>query len=332
MPQFQRLALTSATVVAFLVDPVAAEAKGENEQKDEVELEPRWEIVADVVRGATTTEVLSASRPARIDLPATGFFDSTRISASSFLIGLERRFGERLALGVRVPLVEAELTSRAGIANGRRVFAAGNMELGAGYGVAKGKWWDIVASLEIALPTSGGAEEPAVAEVLADPSVANDYSGYDRLAALQAASAVRGSYEAALFEPRNLGIVPKLTANFRMANLTVSPMVKVENMLDVSSPGVPYIRELVAGVHLSYRVVPALEPGVHLWMREFHEHHHSVLSTSIVGVVEPYVRVDFEGVPALEGVTPTVSAILPFVGGLKDDNSFGVRLSIAGEL
>jgi hypothetical protein len=121
--------------------------------------------------------------------------------------------------------------------------------------------------------------------------------------------------------------VPKISGSVRFGNLTLSPMVKLENLIDVATESDEvYINELVGGVRAGYRVVPAFEPGVHLWVRELHEHTHTDNTFSTVAVVEPYVRFH------LGAFTPTVSAIVPFAGDLADAKTFGVRAGFVGEL
>ncbi len=324
-------ALPLAAMALLLLSPALASAEEEQatdkkEEKEEKEAaEPPWEVTVDVAFGATTTDVLTGGRPTRLESPPTNVFDSTRVAATSMLFGVERHVGERLTFGVRLPLVEAELTSRTGAAEGRSAFAAGNVELEGAFVIAHGKTWSLVGTLEIALPTAGGKEPPVPAEVAAEPEKRYDYKRYDTFAAVHAGAAVRGAYESALFEPGNLGIIPKLAAKLQLGKLTISPMVKLENLFDLEGDDEVYINELVGGVRAGYRVAPAFEPGVHVWVRELHEHTHADDSFSTVAVVEPYARFH------LGALQPTVSAILPFAGDLVDDKTFGIRASITGE-
>lgn len=329
-----RLALvpmTTAFVLLFVApasadEPAAGEKKGE-ETGTEKETEPLWDVRGDVVVGATTADILTAGRPGPIELPPANVFDSTRITAYSFLFGFERHLGERFTLGARMPFVAATLTSRTGAAETRNELVAGNLELEAAYVILRGKTWDVEATLEVALPTASGREAPSQQEVRDDPTKRYDYARYDRFAAVHAGSAVRGAAESALFEPGNLGIVPKLAANFRISKLTLSPGLKVENLIDVTGTAEEvYINELVVGLRAGYRILPAVEPGVHVWLRELHEHTHADDSFSTVAVAEPFVRFH------LGAVKPTVSVILPFAGDLADAKTWGVRVGIAGEL
>ena len=293
----------------------------------EEETEPPWEVLVDLSIGATTTEILTnGPATANPSLPRPNKFDSTRITAGSLMVGLERHIGERLTLGIRLPLIYAELDSRTGGAENRSTTAIGNLELEGAFAIIKRKNFDLTFTLEVALPTAGGNEAPSTDEVAAAPTKTFDYEKYDTFAAVHAASAARGSYESALFEPNNIGIVPKLTAHFQLGRLGVTPMVKIENLIDVRGDDEEsYINELVAGVRAGYRVSKVLEPGVNLWFRELHEHSHIDDSFSGVGVVEPYARFHFGA------LTPAVSLVLPFAGDLVDDKTFGLRASVAGE-
>ena len=328
MTRAARLALvpvTTALLLAFA--PPAAAADEPEKEEAEKEAEPNWDVAVDFVGGATTADVLTAGRLGPMDAPPANVFDSTRISAYSLLLGVERHFGDKLTLGVRVPFLTASLQSRTGLAESRSASAAGNVELEAAYVLLSGKSWNLVATLEVALPTAGGKEAPTQKEISDDPTKRFDYPRYDTFAAVHAAAATRGAYESALFEPGNLGLVPKLAANFRVGKLTLSPMVKLENLIDVTGTAEEvYINELVVGLRASYRVAPAVEPGVNVWLRELHEHTHSDDTFSTVAVAEPFVRFHFGA------VKPSVSVILPFAGDLADAKTFGVRVGITGEL
>src|SRR3954466_5710148 len=64
--------------------PSESDAPGAPEGEKKEEEEPRWEIIGDVVGGATTPEVLNAGRPTRLESPPANVFDSTRVTAYSF--------------------------------------------------------------------------------------------------------------------------------------------------------------------------------------------------------------------------------------------------------
>lgn len=309
-------------------EPAAAKHEGTHEEaeKEEEEAEPRWEVIADVAFGATTTRILSEGRVRPTATGPANVFDSTRVSVTSLLLGLEHHFGERLTFGARIPIVQAEFASRTGASDSRSAFIAGNLELEGAYVLVKRKTWNLVGTLEIALPTAGGKEAPTPEEVAAEPDKRYEYRRYDRFAGVHAGAAVRGAYESALFESGNLGLVPKIQANFHFGQLTLSPMVKIENLIDLTGDDEVYINELVVGARASYRVTSEVEPGVHVWMRELHEHSHTDDSFSTVGVIEPFLRFH------LGALKPTLSAILPFAGDLADAKTFGIRLSAVAEL
>lgn len=333
-----RLPSLAAVAALLLLVPTTASAHDEpggqktegkegEKEEGEKEAEPNWEVAFDFVGGATSVDILTVGRPTRVELPPANVFDSTRITAYTFLFGVERHLGERLTLGVRMPLVTADLTSRSNFVESRNVSVAGNVELEGAFVIAHGATWNLVGTLEVALPTAGGKEPPTAKEVAAEPEKRFEYKKYDLFAVAHAGSAVRGSYESALFEPGNLGLVPKISASFHFSKLTISPTVKLENLIDVTGDAEEvYINELVGGVRVGYRVLPAVEPGVHLWVTEVHEHTHSDDSYTTVAVVEPNVRFHFGA------VKPAVSFILPFSGDLADNKTFGVRASLVGEL
>ena len=302
--------------------PPGAEGAEAGEKKEEPE--PPWELYGEVVGGATTSDVLSQGRFTRIEQPPANTFDSTRVTAYSFLFGVERHIGERLTLGVRMPFVEAQLSSRTGANEDRSVFVAGNVELEGAFVVAHGKTWNLVASLGVALPTSGGKEAPSMDEVAKDPEKKYEYKRYDNFAGVQAGSAVRGAYDSALFESGRLGIVPGVAANFHVQKLTVTPLVKVENLVDVTGDAKEnYVGELVGGVRAAYRLFPVFEPGVHVWVNALYTHTEEKNTT--IAAVEPYLRF----LPAPFKIT--TGFILPFAGHLTDDKTFGVRVSVLGE-
>jgi hypothetical protein len=303
----------------------AGDVGKEGAEKKE-EPEPPWEVSTDVIGGATTSDVLTAGRPGRIELPPLNAMDSTRVSAYTFLFGLERHLGDRLTVGALFPVVAASLSSRTGVAEDRSVALGGNLELEGAFVLAHGRNWDLTASLGVALPTAGGKEPPTAAEVAADPTKRFDYKRIDLFAAAQAASATLGTYNSALFESGKLGIVPQISAHIRVSELTITPTLKVENLIDVTGDAdVTYINEIIAGVRAGFRVTPAFEPGVHVWVRDLHAQATSASMTSAVGVVEPYMRFH------LGGFQPAVSAILPFAGDLADSKTFGVRAGFVGE-
>jgi hypothetical protein len=120
--------------------------------------------------------------------------------------------------------------------------------------------------------------------------------------------------------------VPQISANIHVSELTITPTLKVENLIDVTGDAdETYINEIVAGVRAGFRVTPAFEPGVHVWVRDLHQQAHSENTSSAVGVVEPFMRFH------LGGFKPAVSVILPFAGDLADSKTFGIRGGFVAE-
>jgi len=291
-------------------------------EEHEEEKEPEWEVQGDFVAGATTVSILDEGRPGRVELPPQNKFASFRATSLSLLAGLERSFGERFKVGARIPIVDADLQPRDGIADPRAEFALGNIELEAAYVLARGKNWNVVGTLELALPTAGGVAQPTQDEVAKEPEKVYEYRRYDRAAASRAANAARGAYESALFEVGHIGIIPKLSANVHSGKLTFTPMVKVENMLDVTGDEADsYVGELVGGVRAGYLAAKWVEPGLHVWANLTYTEHDAFEAL----VVEPNVRFP------LGRVTPSVGLLLPVAGNLVDDKSWGLRLAAAAE-
>ena len=294
---------------------------GEHEEGEEKE--PDWEALVDFVGGAATTEkdVVTEGHVTGTGAPPN-LRDSTRITTYSFLVGLERRFGERFTVGARIPLIGAGLKSRSGEADSRSTFLVGNLELEGAFVIAKGEHWELAATLELALPTSGGKEPPTDAEIAAEPDKRFEYHAIDRFAAAHAASAARGAYETALFSPGHLGVIPKIHLKVHSGGLTVTPMVKVENLADTTGDAEKsYDGELVGGVRASYRVAKWLEPSANVWA--------TWVFTEKDGfdvlAVEPALR--FPVGP----ITPQIGVILPLAGHLADDKAWGVRAAVAAE-
>jgi hypothetical protein len=293
-----------------------ARPAGEREER-----EPPWETIADAVVGGTNTTAAAESKPGA---SSANVLDRTRVTSYTLLTGLERHVGERGVVGARIPFVYGTLRSRTGAADARSVSTLGNAELEGAYTLVEGGSVRVVVALEVALPVMGAGETPTAEEVAADPERQASYAKLDRIVALQAGSAARGSYESALFEPGNLGFVPKVSATFNLSGFTISPMLKVENMVALNGGSEEiYINELVAGVRAGYRMHPNIEPGVHVWARELHEHGRKDDANDGIAVVEPYARFLFGW------LKPTASVIVPFAGNLAHERTFGARASVA---
>ena len=286
-------------------------------EREGAEKEPDWEVTGDFVGGATTIDVLSEGRAGG---PAT--FDSARVAAYSLLVGVERRLGELWKVGVSIPLIAAHISSRTGEADSRSVQLVGNLEIEGGYIFAKGEHWEIEFSLGVALPTAGGKEQPSAQELADEPDKEFNFRSMDRFAAARAASVTRGLYSSSLFESGRLGLVPRISAVLRAGNLTVVPMVKVENLIDVTGDAEhSYIGEFTGGVRGSYKVTSHFEPGLHVFINA----RYTSPAEFDALVLEPYLR--FPVGP----VIPQVGVLVPVAGDIADNKTFGVRAAVTGE-
>jgi hypothetical protein len=132
----------------------------------------------------------------------------------------------------------------------RSTSSIGNLELEAEYPLRLAESLLFGVALGVALPTGQGAEIPDLNGANAS-SV--DEDAYDRFSLARAAALARGSEDNALFEPRRLGIIPKIGASYRTGSLKIEPYVKVENLIATSST-LPnkYVGELVPALRVGY--------------------------------------------------------------------------------
>ena len=204
----------------------------------------------------------------------------------------------------------------------RGTAALGNLELEGEYERHLNHRMKLILALGVALPTAQGDELPE-AEVAAKLGQGVGLNAYDRFAVNHAAAASRGYEENALFEPKRLGIIPKVAFNMKFRKLTVEPYVKLENLVStVSVPEHSYIGELILGMWAGYLVHPVLEPGVRVWTNIPIAGN----DEGAVGVVEPQLRFH------VGSITPIVGGIIPFAGKALTDPQFGgLRLAIAGK-
>lgn len=294
----------------------APRPEGEHEEE-----EPTWSTNIDVVIGAGTTDVLSGGPPGPRDVAPTNVYDSTRVRATSLMLGLDRHLGERFEVGARIPFVFGSLSSRTNYVTSRDELLLGNLELEGVFVAVEGRAFELDAGLEVALPTGGGTEQPPASEVASNKEKRFEYAAIDRAALAKVAEWSRGSYDSALFEPGRLGLVPHASAQLKLGRVTIRSAIKVANLVDVTGNAAEsYIGELVAGVRVLVRVAEVVEPGVHVWTNiTYTKHEERDLD---VGLVSPLVRFP------LGNVTPEVSVVLPFFGRLVDDKAFGVRAGL----
>jgi hypothetical protein len=313
-----------ATAAQPQASPPSDGAEPSRGERAEEAREPNWETALDFVGGATTLDVLTGGRPTRIESPPVNTFDSMRVTTWTAVVGLERHLGERLTVGARIPILDGELRSRTGQSDPATELVLGNLELEGAYVLAKGATWSLDGALEVGVPIGGGAEPPTRSEVAAEPDKTYDYARIARFSTMRAASFSRGSYETILFESGRLGLAPKLAASFRFGDFTLRPMVKVENLLDVTGDATEsYIGELVAGARGSYRVARYFEPGLHVWTNVTFTKHEELNTDTLF--VEPFVRFP------VDNVSLSASFMAPVVGSLLDEKTFGIRVGLSVE-
>ena len=253
---------------------------------------------------------------------------ATQSDVQSFVFAGSVEVAKHLTLGARVPLSFATFTPPGASPDGaaaRSTESFGNLELMAEYGtrtkLSRTSTLGLVTSLAVALPTALGDEIPA--NLAARDASLVDVNAYDRFSLARAASMSRGEEESALFEPKRLGLVPRLALLYQGPSLSLEPSVKVENLLSVSnSLEAPYIGEIVPGLRVGYRVRRNVELDVRGWANVRFASASGDRRTS--AAVEPAVVLRFGP------VLPYAGVVVP-VGGLPYfDSFFGIRLGVRG--
>jgi hypothetical protein len=301
-----------------------AEKHEGHEGKEEKEEEAEWEVTGDFVVGSTTTDIVTAGPPGRREGTPENTLDSSRVTVLSFLIGLEHPITERVTVGARIPFMDGNITSRNGLLGARNgIFIAGNLELGATYKLPIGSH-HLELTMELGLPTGSGVEQPSKEEIEAEPTKTYQYNRIDKAAVMRATSWSRGQLDSGLYEPGRIGITPKIVLPLDFGKLAVRPMVKVENLIDVTGDaGQSYVGEIVGGVRVGYRVHEMVEPGLSAWANILYTK--AEINDPSVIVLNPYVRFH------LGHVKPYVGAILPVFGHLVDDKAYGINAGAVAE-
>ena len=300
------------------------ETAEEHKEGEKHEEEAEWEVTGDLVVGAATTDIVTAGPPGRLEGKPENTLDSSRVTVVSFLIGLEHPLNDKFTVGARMPFMDGSISSRTGLLGSRNgIFVAGNFELGATYKLPLGGH-NLELTLELALPTGAGVEQPSKEEIEADPNKTYQYNRIDKAAIMRATSWSRGQLDSGLYEPGRIGITPKIGYPIDMGKLSLRPMLKVENLIDVTGDaGQSYVGEIVFGARAGYRVHPMVEPGLAAWANILYTK--AEIEDPHVIVVSPYVRFHFPH------VKPYVGAILPVFGHLVDDKAFGINAGAVAE-
>ncbi len=299
-------------------------AEKKEEGKEEKEEEAEWEVTGDLVVGAANTDIVTAGPPGRREGVTENTLDSSRVTVISFLLGLEHPINDKITVGARMPFMDGSIASRTGLLGSRNgIFIAGNFELGATYKMPLAGH-NLELTLELGLPTGSGVEQPSKEEIEKDPAKTYQYNRIDKAAVMRATSWSRGQLDSGLFEPGRIGITPKVGYPIDMGKLSIRPMLKVENLIDVTGDaGQGYVGEIVFGARAGYRVHPKIEPGLAAWANILYTK--AEIDDPSVVVVSPYVRFH------LPHVKPYVGGIIPIVGHLWADKAYGVNIGAVAE-
>jgi hypothetical protein len=245
--------------------------------------------------------------------------DATPSSVQSFVVSGLVEAAAHLTLGVRLPLTFATFSPNG--SPSRSTTALGNVELEGEFGGALGAHLVLKGSLGVALPTAQGDAPPP--GTTGQNAQGVDENAYDRFSLSHAAAAARGYEEDELFEPRRLGLIPKLRLVYHARATSIEPYAKLENLVGTSS-GLDhaYLGELVSGVRVAHDLGDFLEVGVRAWDRLMLVGGSGGDAISVA--IEPDILLRW-GSARLEG-----GVIVP-VGGAQWESGFvGVRLGLSG--
>ncbi len=241
-----------------------------------------------------------------------------RSMSESFILGAAFHLLPHTAFGIRVPFTFGQFYPAGNTSRG--LGALGNIELEAEYERHMGKGMELFFVMGFSLPTAQGEEIPEDLDTRTNGQV--DQASYDKGALNRAASLSRGGEETALFEPKRFGLNPKIGLNYRSGKITITPYIKMENLI-ATSPTLAhgYLGELVPAVRAGYRM-GHVEPALKLWAPIIFAGGNE--GEKKVGfVIEPQV-VFHHG-----NVRPVLGVIIPLAGPATDPQFIGVRLAVA---
>lgn len=239
--------------------------------------------------------------------------DGVSSSVQTFVLGGGMEVVKSIEAGFRLPLTFAHFTP--GGSASRSTTSFGNVELEGEYSMDLGPGLEVAGALGVALPTAQGDEIPDLDHVSAQRV---DAATFDRFSLNRAAASARGFEDNALFEPKRLGLVPKLALEYQVRALTLEGYVKVENLIATSSAlANGYVGELVPALRAGYRVIPRVEVAVRGW-----------LNVGFAGGDEDK-RTTFAFEPQIVGrfgsFKPYAGVIVPVAGPPFDNGFAGVR-------
>lgn len=288
-----------------------AEASGEPEEKY------RGVIGADFVLGFGQGPIARQNAPSSLSTLPTFRHGDSQVTSESVILGAAVKVFPHTALGVRLPLAFGVFHPHDEESRGAAVL--GNIEIEGEYERHLSHDLAFLAILGVSLPTAQGDAIPDNLEQLSNLQV--DKGSYDKGGINRAAAFSRGGEENALFEPKRLGINPKLGIVYRTGGLTIAPYVKMENLIGTTSSTNSYLGELVPGVRLSYRAGAVVEPALKVWANIAYAGSEEEKKVGVA--LEPQIAAHLENVRWLLGV------IIPVAGPAADPQFVGVRLAIA---
>jgi hypothetical protein len=245
--------------------------------------------------------------------------DAVHSNVQSFILGASAEVVEHLGVGLRLPFTFAGFSPDG--SQGRQTTSFGNLELEGEYGDRIAQGLRLYGALGVALPTAQGDEIPPDLNNVSAQLV--NQTAYDRFSLERAAAAARGYEDNALFEPKRLGLVPKVGLVYRTHGLSVEPYVKVENLVGTSSSlANEYVGELVGAVRVGYWVHKQFEVALKGWVNVGFAGGDEDKKTSLA--LEPQLVLRFGPVRPYAGV------IIPVAGPPSDEAFVGVRLGVAG--
>lgn len=331
------LSIAALSIFAVVLGPAAAHAEDKKEEKkeekreaaeekkeaereeakeDEAE-EPGFMVGIEAVTGFGKVEALNLK-------PTTSFgslsYERKQTSALvvSPVASLSFPVTKHVRLGALFPFVIGSLSPADDKSRGAANW--GNVELEAEYEREITKQVGFEFGLGVALPTAVGDELPEQ-DTLDRLGVNTNTVSADKFSINHAAQFSRGGEVNALFEPKHLGIIPKITIPIHLSKVKVEPYVKTENLFStVADSPHPITVELVAGVRVAYAVTSWFDAGVRAW-GNFTMTAHDGRDLNI-GAVEPELRFHYHVVRA------TLGGIIPFAGEPSNPGFGGVRTGL----
>jgi hypothetical protein len=297
-----------------------AEAERPAQQADSEGEAERYRVIADLTLGWGKVPFAVQNLPAGGN-PAVTYSrsDQTQSNVQSLLVGGSVEVASHVAVGLRFPITFAGFTPDGSSA--RSTSDIGNVELEGEYELKMRSGLIVTGALGVALPTAQGDAIPAMLDQATGSSV--NESALDRWSLSRAAAFARGYEDNALFEPRRLGILPKLSALYRYRGLSVEPYVKLENLVGTSGAlDAAYVGELVAALRVGYWIHKQFELAARGWVNVGYAGTDEDKTTA--AAIEPQLVLRFGPVRPYGGV------VVPLSGPPRDNSFVGVRVGLAG--